>query len=143
MIVRKDWEIWNSSALRTENWEGTLSELVNISVTCIYILFSGTQQQKKGQQDVHKDFHQSMRKNIIILRKAEHWNKLLRANRVTFFGDIQNVPGCFAVLKEIWFSMCVGLGDLQRSLPTTTILWFCEICFVEYLTANIVEDFFT
>ena len=43
---------------------------------------------------------------------------------VSFSGDIQDTSGCFPVHTTVGNLLCrgAGLGDLQRPLPTPTIL---------------------
>lgn len=45
-------------------------------------------------------------------------------------GDTQNQFGCLPVqsAEENCVSRGVGVGDLQKSLPISMILWFCEGC---------------
>jgi len=65
-----------------------------------------------------------MRINCFALEQAAQ-----RGCGVSFSGDIQNPPGWGPVqpaVGETALARGLGLDDLQRSLPTPTILWLCN-----------------
>ena len=74
-----------------------------------------------------------MRKNFFPLRVTEHWNRLRlwrglwsllpwRCSKSTW------MKSCAACSRWPCFGRGVGLDDPQRSLPTPTVLSFCETC---------------
>ena len=96
-------------------------------------LFSGAQQQDKGQRA------QIEAQEVL----AEHEEELLpsegdgaleqaaqRGCGVSFSGDIQGPPGRGPMQPALGGWPCFGRGggpdDPQRTLPTPNILWFCE-----------------
>ncbi|TRZ23292.1 hypothetical protein HGM15179_003861 [Zosterops borbonicus] len=75
-----------------------------------------------GHKLKHKTFHFIMRKNFIMVRVAEHWN---RGHGVSLSGDLQNPSGGVPVSSaggEHVLGMRVGLDDLQKLLPAPSIL---------------------
>ena len=102
-------------------------------------LFSGAQWQDKGQ------WAQTEAQEV----PSEHEEELLpsegdgaleqsaqRGCGVSFSGDIQDPPVQPAV-GDPASAGGVGLDDPQRSLPTPTILWFCDSVILWIITANI------
>lgn len=68
-----------------------------------------------------------MRKNIFMVR-VECWSTLSREAVESPFMEIFKTSGFLCnLLKGTCFSKRVGFDDLLRSLPTSVILWFCEI----------------
>ena len=108
-------------------------------------LSSGAQQQDKGQwaqseaQEVPADHEEE-------LLPSEGDGALAQAAQggcgVSFSGDIQDPPGC-GPCSLLWVTLLgqgVGLGDPQRSLPTLTILWFCEFNEKPFLGCGVPTD---
>jgi len=57
------------------------------------------------------------------------WNLLLwRYSRLAW------TRSCAACCRRLWFGRGVGLNDPQRSLPSPTILWFCNVTFRDKLS---------
>ena len=67
-----------------------------------------------GHKLEHRKFHE---------KTALEW-AAQRGCGVSFCGDTQNLPGCIPVHPTVgdYFKRGVGLDDLQRSLPTPTVL---------------------
>lgn len=70
----------------------------------------------------HRKLHWHVRKNFTV-RVTKHWNRLTRKVAETPFLEILNI---LSVQDYPPWSRGLGLDDPKRSLPTSTILWFCE-----------------
>ncbi|GAB0207908.1 mitochondrial enolase superfamily member 1 [Grus japonensis] len=83
-----------------------------------------SQQQDKGHNLEHKKFH--LEEKLLHFEGDRALEQVAqRGCGVSFSGDIQNPPGCNPVqpaLGEPALAEGVGLDDLQRCLPTPTIL---------------------
>jgi len=74
----------------------------------------------------HRMFHLNMRKDFFTLRVTEPWNRLPK--EVVESPSVERFKNCLdEVLCNLpCFGRGVGPDDPQRSLPTPTILSFCE-----------------
>jgi len=82
-----------------------------------------------GHKLKHRNFHLNMRKNFFTLRMTEHWNRLpegLWSLLVWRYSRPAWTRSCAAFCRGPCFGRGVGLHDLQRSLPTPTILRFWD-----------------
>ena len=71
----------------------------------------------------------SMRKNFFPLRVTEPWPRLPREAVESPSLEIFQTCLDTVLCSLLWVTLLgqgVGLGDPQRSLPTQTILWFCD-----------------
>jgi len=82
-----------------------------------------------GHKRKHRKFHLNMRKNFFPLRLTDHMNRLPRevveSPSLEIFKTRLDKVLCI-LLRRPCFVRRVGLDDLQRSLPTPTILLFCD-----------------
>ena len=70
------------------------------------------------------------RKNFFPLRVMEPWPRLPREAVESPSLEIFQTRLDTVLCSLLWVTLLgqrVGLGDPQRSLPTPTILWFCEL----------------
>ena len=78
----------------------------------------------------HRKFHLNTRKNnCFTLRVTKHWNRLPRGAVESPTLEIFKPRLDKVLCSLLWVTLLrqgVGLGDPQRSLPTPTILWFCN-----------------
>ena len=98
-------------------------------------LFSSAQQLDKGQW-AHTEAQEVPSEHEEELLPSEGDWALEQAAQggcgVSFSGDIQDPPGQGPVQSAVGDPALgggVGLDDPQRSLPTPSILWFCETGF--------------
>ncbi|PKU38362.1 hypothetical protein llap_11333 [Limosa lapponica baueri] len=73
----------------------------------------------------HRKFHLNMRENFFTLRVPEHWNRLPR--EVVESPSLERFKTHLDAFLSGCFGRGAGLDDLERSLPTLTILCFCVI----------------
>lgn len=85
-----------------------------------------TGQETAGTHE-NRRFLPNIRKHFFIVQVTEHWDRLPRGYRVSLLGDIQKLSEhgtCATYTRLPCLSRAVGPEDLQRCLPTLTILWF-------------------
>ena len=120
--MRKGWESWDCSA-----WRRLGRDLISVYTYLVggnekksQTLLSGPhwQDQRHWAQTEYRKFHLSTGKHIFTVRVVKPWHRLP--------GDIMessswaNHPRWPCLGTEGW------LDDLQRSLPTSAVLWFCH-----------------
>ena len=93
-----------------------------------------------GHKMKHRKFHLNTRKNFFTLRVTgtgcpeELWHLLpWTYSKPTW------TQSCVACSRWPWFSTSVVLDNLQRSLPTPTMLWFCD--FSSFQNTFLLETF--
>ncbi|PKU32332.1 hypothetical protein llap_17364 [Limosa lapponica baueri] len=77
----------------------------------------------------HRKFHPNVRKTFFTLMVTELWNKLPREVVESPSLEILKTPLDAFLCNLLWVTLLwqgAGLDDLQRSLPTPTILSFCD-----------------
>jgi len=82
-----------------------------------------------GHKLKHRKFQLKMRKNFLPLRVTEPWPRLPR--EAVESPSLEIFQTCLAAVlcSLLWVTLLgqgVGLGDPQRSLPTPTMLGFCD-----------------
>ena len=141
LVTCKGWETWDCSAWKRGGREGILSLFINICRVGVkwvgQALLSGAKWQNEGQRT------QTRTQGVPSEHGKELYSEGDRAQEqaawggcgVSFSGDIQNLPGRFpmwpsvqVLLYRTSFSRGLGLDELQRSLPTPTVLWFWKYC---------------
>ena len=81
-----------------------------------------------GHKLKHRMFRLNMRKTF-TLRVTEHWNRFpgrLWILLLWRYSEPAWMRSCATCSKWSCFGKGVELDDLQRSLSTPTILWFCD-----------------
>ena len=103
-------------------------------------LFSSAQWQDKGQraQTAAEEVPSEHEEELLCFEGDGALEQAAQGGcGVSFSGDIQNSPGHGPVqpaLGDPALSGGIGLDDLQRSLPTPNIHWFCDS--VKYVLIN-------
>jgi len=83
-----------------------------------------------GHKRKQRKFQLNPRKNFFTLRVTEPWNRLPREVVESPSLEIFQTHLDKVLCSLLWVTLLrqgVGLADPQRSLPTPTILSFCEI----------------
>lgn len=88
-------------------------------------LLSGTLSQDSGHKLKDQKFQLNMSKNFFTLRVAEHWHRLPEKGMESLWRQTQlDMFLCHLFQVDLpWQG--AGLADLQRPLPTLTILRIC------------------
>jgi len=114
-----------------------LSDLTQLDRICLTLPGLSPQE---GHGTVH--FGPSSEKELLYCEGDRTLGQAAKRGRgVSFYGNIQNQPGHFPVkpiVKNLLYQG-IGLNDLQRSLPTSTIQWFCNMENVQGRTAVDVQ----
>jgi len=87
---------------------------------------------EQGQKLEHRKFIQTQGRTLLWV--TEHWNKLpIEFVEYPHQGIFIAHLDAFLcnILSGIFFSRAGGLDDLEKSLPTSIILWICEVHWIQ------------
>lgn len=144
-IIRGEAERWECSTWRREGsgrilsmcantcWEGAGKMEPNSSHWCPVKGQEATGHKlksRKFQLDIRKKKKQTKTTYFSTVQVVKHWNSAAqRGYAISSFGDIQHPTGHVPeqpALADPALSRGVGQDNLQRCLPSSAILWFCE-----------------